>query len=180
MITRIKLSSGNEFFYVPTTHKRLSYAFVVKGNQFIGGFLAKEADRKLKCFSRLKNVVIERSVDMVLPELDFTEYGKQLDCLTRKGLVKTEISDLTHADGGLSRAGTCCSRQYYYYAMGMNEAYNSKKRFPLWGLVANHLSIVGRGNFDDTFYQGNPEDTRYSQQSYQAPGYYLKHLVSQL
>lgn len=188
MVTMITLASGNTFFYLPETYDVASYAYIVDDNfNFVGGFLADEADRKLAAFSKLQNVkVAEATTGLPLHMVNFDNFAAKLGAASTYFLRKTlMISDYEDCNGTYSHAKSCSDRQYYYKAVGCSRLYRSRKRFPVWAFIANHVAIFGVENFRQTFFRGaeaNPAtglmvdaSTRYDKSGrFQAPAYYVR------
>lgn len=193
MHKRIILASGNHFYHVAETGQNFSTAFIVDKNlNFIGGFLADEADRKLKSFSNLKNTTVETINNTVCIEIvNFLKFSEKLGSVSKLFLESRFllVNDLDYCDGTSSLAESCDDRLDYYKAVGCKKLYKSRRHFPIWAFVANHVSIFGCENFRQTFFKGNELDpskddnvtgfsTRYSKHGFKAPAYYVKVLCS--
>lgn len=192
--TKITLASGNVFYHSAQINRdTVSFALVVRGNTFLGGFMCREADRKLEIFSRLNPLAVETTEDKTLIEsLDFTGFAKKLGSLESLFLKNLYliISDYRNCDGTSSKAESCDERAKYYYTVGCEVCYKSYIEFPLWAFVANHVSIFGVENFRETFFKGkdNPEKDDfievnaswkklvYSTEGFKAPAAYVRAL----
>lgn len=193
----IKLGSGNFFHYLASDDYSITQAFVTDSHrkEFLGGFLGTEAKRKFKAFSSFPDCEVLRSTDhrefitKILYQLSFTEFSKKLGEL--KGLFLKfrfeTFTDLDDANGRNSLAQSCNERAYYYKAVGLSRVYGSTIEVPIWGFVANHLSVFGTEKFEDTF-SGNKSlpnwekdmkirpKTRYSDEGFKLPAAYFKFL----
>jgi hypothetical protein len=133
MVTRITLASGNIFYHSAENRAQFAVAFIVDTNlNFLGGFLADEADRKLAAFTKLQNVKIEttESVRVSEPEFDYdievplemlNLQRVKIDAFAAKlgaasHLFKNHfhklISDLGDCDGTGSKAESCDDRKW--------------------------------------------------------------------
>ena len=193
--TMITLASGNTFFHSPETETHFQYAFVIDDAlNFMGGFLCTEADRKLEAFRGLPNTRVECVTDTFMAQFfgwaKFEQYAENLGTVSNIFLNNREVmvSDTEDCNGTSSRAESCSARRHYYYAVGCKEIYESSKKFPLWALIANHLSIFGATKFRYTFFKGYEQDpqkgvyvevkSRYYESSFQAPAAYVRAFCS--
>ena len=190
--TRILLSSGNIFYYLEASSNVISTAFIVDNQKnFLGGFAGKEADRKLKAFSGLNNISIEKNVTVpTIDTLKFDQFNKWIGTASR--LIQTGLNfylcDNHHGANGTSSVSHACDeRQYYFKIVGLDTLFQSDWKCPVWAMIANHLSIFGRKEFRETFFRGNDIETadrdqtvdsnyvtRYSKASFKAPAYYIR------
>lgn len=191
----IKLSSGNIYYYEESSKRRLAHGFVVSPDDtFIGGFLAKEAERKYAIFSKLPGV--ENLGDCLYDrsKLKLDEFAEKLGAASRyfKLYFHKEVRDLRDCDGVNSRAESCDDRLRYYKTVGMEEAFKTNKSFLLGLFIANHVSIFGVQNFRTTFFRGKDEPLKddnleadeifaknvYDTCGFKAPAAYVKALCS--
>ena len=189
---RILLSSGNTFYYLEANSDVISTAFIVDTQKnFLGGFAGREADRKLKAFSSLKNVIVEETNEV--PSMDNLKYDQFKQWIgTASRLFEIGLNfylcDNVHGRSGTSSASRACDeRQYYFKVVGLDMLFRSDKKCPVWALIANHLSIFGRKEFRETFFRGNDINTatsdsvvsskyvsRYFNERFKAPAYYIR------
>lgn len=193
--TMLTLASGNTFFHSPETETSFQYAFVIDDSlNFMGGFLCTEADRKLEAFRNLPNVRIECVTDTVMSQFfgwaKFEQYADFLGTASSIFLNNREVmvSDTEDCNGTSSRAESCSERRHYYCAVGCRQIYGSSKKFPLWALIANHLSIFGATSFRYTFFKGYEQEpqkgvqvevkSRYYERPFKAPAAYVRAFCS--
>lgn len=191
MYKKITLASNSVFYYKPSTYDEASWAFIVDINlNFLGGFLCNEADRKYAAFSKLSNVRVEDSANVLdLNLVKFDNFAASLGTASNLFLSNWSlmISDRQDCDGTSSYANSCDERGNYYKAVGCWCLFKSNTKFPLWAFVANHVSIFSVKDFRTTFFKGyeeNPEKdivvggfkTRYSNDYFKAPAAYVRAL----
>lgn len=189
---RILLSSGNTFYYLEANSDIVSTAFIVDTQKnFLGGFAGREADRKLKAFSSLNNVIVEETNEV--PSMDNLKYDQFKELIgTASRLFENGLNfylcDNVHGAEGTSSASKACDeRQHYFNIVGLDMLFKSNKKCPVWALIANHLSIFGSKDFRETFIRGNDVDrattdeivdskfvSRYSKRGFKAPAYYIR------
>jgi hypothetical protein len=194
-IKRIELVSGNVFYYSPETNESFSFACVINDSTktFLGGFVCMEADRKLDAFSKLNGT--KSSEVQSFPYLkDYTmdNFLQQLGTaspLFVRSLTIT-VNDYEHCNGTSSKAQSCDERSSYFEVVGMKRVFKSSKSYPVWAMIANHLSIFGAKSFRETFFHGyeldsarkdnvvSVKDTRFSKQNFKAPAAYVRALVN--
>ncbi len=191
MVKMITLASGNTMLYLPETDENFSQAFIVDNSfNFVGGFLCDEADRKVVAFQKLQNIEVKETSTEVFHQ--FLNWCKFDDFAAKLGSASSlflqnwhkQVSDLGDCDGTESRAESCGDRRHYYKAVGCERLYKSSMRFPLWALIANHVSVFSLDNFRHTFFRGHDDNpmkgahvevvSRYSNRSFQAPAAYIR------
>lgn len=190
MVTRIKLVSGNMFYYSPKTSDSFQFAIIVNNSlEFIGGFLANEADRKLKAFSNLRGVIKEEVNQMIdLKLLKLQKFAEKLGAASKLFVDSfyTVVNDIEDADGTSSRAESCDERQHYYNIVGCRKLFKSSKSFMIGLLVANHVSIFGVKNFRYTFFKDHDDPqkedymewkNRWADKGFKAPAAYVRALT---
>jgi hypothetical protein len=207
MATKITLVSGNVFYHLPENSDSFSVAYIIDKNlNFIGGFLADEADRKLAAFAKLQNVKVEtKSIvrksnefcdhneevevqPLNMNYINFDNFAAKLGAASKLFLDNWNrgVSDYQDCNGTNSRAQSCDERIHYYNTVGCSRLYKSRKLFPIWAFIANHVSIFGVENFRETFFKGyehDPQkdcvvekDTRYTRGYFKAPAAYVRAL----
>ncbi len=189
MTVKYVLSSGNFYFFFPENSNKIAYGFFcTPNNVFLGGVLDKEAVRKARTFEQL-GCQKEICVIPELSELDYNEFSDKLGSASRyfKMSINMWISDYTDCDGTGSSARSCDERRYYYMAAGLQNCYNSRKRFPLVLFIANHISIFSVKNFRETFFSGSEgfesdsricdRKTRYFHGEFKAPAFYVRAVI---
>lgn len=185
---RIKLASGNVFYFSPETATQFAYAFVVSESlDFIGGFLCKEAIRKLNVFSSFAGNVVEEVDSLIdFKYINFRKFAEKLG--SASNIFVNHFNDLYDDISDSYRGNACNERLRYYSVVGCNDIYNSSKKFQLGLLIANHVAIFGTHKFDETFFKYKDEyqsdlnlccATRYDKSgNFKAPAYYLRRLAN--
>lgn len=146
---KVTLKSGNTFYYVPQTDTMVSIAVVVKNNSniVIGGFVAKEADRKCKVFMEIGVSYTDETIDF--NELDFLPIYTSLK---RYGDLFYPYRNVMIADNMAGSVSACDRRYRYWRAVGLDLFITDKRiECPIWGIMLNHLSVFGRAKFDESF-----------------------------
>jgi hypothetical protein len=143
-------------------------------------------------YSETVQVKVETEVPHTFPnikDLDTSMFCKWIG--TASGLFAFhplfDLVDKHHA----SRASACDERRYYFKAVGLEKLMDSYISCPMWALIANHLSIFGKEQFRETFFKGldmntaqsdmcvHTKITRYSNNDFKAPAYYLRKAVQE-
>lgn len=194
MIKKCVLSSGNVYYYKKGCSQLVSYGMIVSTkNEFLGGYICKEANRKFKTFSTLKNTTISVVDEMPsINNLDISKFCSWIGSAERlfsKG-QNIMVSDYEFCSEGTSSISHACDeRRFYFQSLGADELYNSKIKCPLWAIIANHVAIFGVAKFKETFFRGRDidscesdlsmnETTRYYSGSFKAPAFYLRAIVN--
>lgn len=163
---KILLSSGNSFYYSKGNNDQLASGWIISTkNEFLGGFLGIEADRKFAAFSKLSNTVITDCEEVegvnALKNASLDKFAEKMGAVSTifKSSFFTEVRDLDDCDGTSSTAESCDERKEYYDVVGCKAAFKSNKMFLLGLFVANHVSIFSWNHFRETFFKGkeNPE-----------------------
>lgn len=158
-ITKITLGSGNIFYHFPESDDAAEFAVVTDSKKkiFLGGFMCKEANRKLVAFSKHGSVE-ENTQDLLsISGLDTQAFASKLGS-AEKIFIKmftTLVSDRENFDGTSSDAQSCDSRLDYYKVVGIESIYGTRKRFAVGIMIANHFAIFGANNFRHTFFRNN-------------------------
>ena len=197
---KIKLSSGNTYYYSPKVDgdtwghgaKIATGFYVSPQGVFLGGVAGKEAERKFKVFSSMSGnevTTLERMPDM--SQFDYAEFCGWIGSASKLFMdhMNFVFNDRDHG-GSSSVSSACDERQYYFKAVGLEEMYQTRIGCPMWAIIANHLSVFGKHNFRQTFMRGSElketssdqrvDDeftTRYTKESFKAPAYYLRKVV---
>lgn len=192
-VTKITLSSGNVFYHEAGSSDRFSVAYVVSPDlEFLGGFLASEADRKLAAFKSLGLVEsVESGINLKF--CNFNKFSSLIGTASRffELGISIEVSDYEDCNGTSSKAQSCDERKAYYEVVGCAEIFKSSRKFPLWALIANHLAIFGAKDFRETFFRGNEEypqkemsqtaSTKWSKnKTFKAPAAYVRAICQSL
>lgn len=193
MYKRITLASGNVYFFFPGNNDKAPYGFIIDNyNNFVGGYLCNEAIRKAQAFSSLKNTIVQDvTKHPAMETVKFENFAEKLGTASKWFIQYGSLvfNDLDYCNGTNSRAESCDDRYCYYKAVGCEMLFKSKKEFPLWAFIANHLAIFSQNNFRITFFRGNEEfigkdrvveniKTRYYNSSFKAPAAYVRALCS--
>lgn len=149
-------------------------------------------------YDEVRPVSRTRTIDVgyfekVLLKLSFEEYAEKLGD-TGEWFLKFRFKffdDLSDANGTNSSAQSCDDRKRYYEAVGLGEVYKTELLVPLWGFVANHLSVFGSEGFERTWSGDRSQDdwekdtyrrvkTRYTTKGFKLPAAYFKFLCYSL
>lgn len=184
-----QLSSGNKFLYSGRTPRRLSFGYIVSPeDQILSAHLDQEADRKLVHMTAWADEM-EPIENSMFPEVKFDWIGKRLNDnwvfarLKAAFEEKMLIFDDHHCAGTGSQSETCGSRNDYYKAAGMENAYDDDAGFPLWAFILNHIAVFGFEDFAYTFHgkdgsvSEDKHHSRYRSAAFYAPAPYLRALV---
>lgn len=186
MKLKIKLASGNIMYYSKHDNCTVSTAFIISpDNTFLGGFAGLEADRKLIAFKALKGVEIT-TIDTI-PSVKSFNTDTFCQWIGTASKLFLDHTDFMVNDRENGAPNACSERQYYFKAVGLESMYETRIECPIWALIANHVSVFGVTNFNQTFMRGSElkhtssdervDDkfkTRYFKDNFKAPAYYLR------
>lgn len=193
------LSSGNSFYYWKETNDQLACGWIISTNEeFVGGFLGKEADRKFAAFSKLSNTVVtdcdEEEGYKALVNSSKDKFAEKMGAVSTifKEAFDLLVKDLNDCDGTSSTAESCDERKEYYDVVGCSAAFKTNKAFLLGLFVANHVSIFSWNHFRETFFKGkeNPDKDDfmnldkswakwvYAKKGFKAPAAYVRALAN--
>lgn len=194
----IVLSSGNTFYYKEQSEQLAQGWIISTNNEFVGGFLGLEANRKLAAFSKLSGVTIS-SCDSnegfnILQNCNLNMFAEKMGAVSSiftKSFF-TEVSDMYDCNGTSSKAESCDERQNYYDVVGCSAAFKSDKRFLLGLFIANHVSVFSWNHFRETFFKGKENPCKddflelnnswakwvYAKKGFKAPAAYVRALAN--
>lgn len=195
---KIILSSGNTFYYLKGNNDQLASGWIIsKSLDFIGGYLAKEANRKFTAFSNLPNTTVTSCYEVegleTLKAASLDMFAEKMGSVSNifKASFFSKVNDLEDCDGTSSRAESCDERKHYYDVVGMGKAFKSNKFFLLGLFVANHVSIFSWNHFRETFFKGKENPSKddflelnkswakwvYVKKGFKAPAAYVRALA---